>query len=267
MLSAAYSIIRFNFNRLARLKGGSVKNDTFRRDYRTLIVDDHEISRLFTVAALRENSGTVKHSHCAAAGLELALRWQPDLIILDLHLPGMNGLELARRVRRDWQPDLPQPRIILLSGTDITELAGKAVGLGIERVMAKPVAAESLQSIVDPQHGSGIRECRESRRAELAVLFRQELENRLPQLDQCIADFDMHSTAAILHQLIASSAICRAPGLEKRLRSLERACRHSSHHRRLAIEYFDFMIETGAYLNDIRPDRVGPERWRERFSG
>jgi CheY-like chemotaxis protein len=252
--------------RLARLKGGSVKNDTFRSGYRTLVIDDHEISRQYTVAALRENSGTVKHTHCAAAGLELALCWQPDLIILDLHLPGMNGLELTRRLRRDWQTDLAPPRIILLSGDDVTELAQKVAGLEIERVMAKPVNVESLQSIAHPGQGSDIRECHETGRAELAILFRQELESRLPQLDRCLADFDMQNAAAILHQLIASSAICREPGLEDRLRSLDQACRHSSDQRRLAKEYYDLMIEAGAYLHDIRPNRASAEHLQEPFS-
>ena len=237
-----------------------MKNDTFRRGYRTLVVDDHEISRQYTVAALRENSGAVKHTHCAVTGLELALRWQPDLIILDLHLPGMNGLELTRHIRRDWQANVPQPRIILLSGADLTELVRKTVGLGIERVMAKPVDAASLKSITHPGHGSGIKESRDSRRAELALLFRRELAKRLPQLDRCVADFDMHNAAAILHQLIASSAICREPGLEERLRSLDRACRHSDHHYRLAREYYALVTEAGSYLDDIRPDRAGLDR-------
>lgn len=243
-----------------------MKNDTFRRGYRTLVIDDHEISRQYTVAALRENSGTVKHTPCAAAGLELALRWQPDLIILDLHLPGMNGLELTRQLRRDWHTDLAPPRIILLSGDDATELARKAAGLGIERVLTKPVNAESLQFIADPRQGEEIRECRESRRVELAILFRQELESRLPQLDRCVADFDMQGAAAILHQLIASSAICREPGLENRLRSMDRACRHSNDQSRLAKEYYDLMIEAGAYLHDIRPNLASGEQWQERCS-
>jgi len=225
-----------------------MKNNLFSRDYKTLVVDDHEISRRYTVAALRETTGTVKHTHSAAEALEMALHWYPDLIILDLHLPEMNGLALAHRISRGWPVNHSRPRFIVLSGALIDECELKSKGLTIDRVLLKPVSAERLKSTAQPEHSRGVRECRESRDMKLIVLFKKELEKRAPELDQCISEFDMQGAMAILHQLIASSAICGEPVLEASLRSLDRACRNKNSRHMLATAYCDCVNELRGYL-------------------
>jgi CheY-like chemotaxis protein/HPt (histidine-containing phosphotransfer) domain-containing protein len=81
-------------------------------------------------AALRELS------HAAAAGEPYAL------VILDMHMPGMDGLTLAREVRA--QPGLPQPRIVLLTSLASTEEASLREA-GIELQLSKPVRLAELR--------------------------------------------------------------------------------------------------------------------------
>lgn len=228
-----------------------MKNDPFSSDYKTLVIDDHEISRRYTVAALRETTATVKHTHSASEALELAIHWYPDLIILDLHLPEMNGLALAHRISCGWPANHPQPRFIVLSGDLIDECELKLEGLIIDRVLLKPVSAERLRSAAQPEHNRSVRECREPRDMKLIALFRKELEKRVPELDQCISEFDMQGVMTILHQLIASSAICGEPVLEASLRSLDRACRTQNSRQVLATAYCDCVNELRGYLQAV----------------
>ena len=72
-------------------------------------------------------------------GLEKALSWQPDLMILDLMLPELSGIEVCRRLRHE--SDLP---IIMLTAKD--DVSDKVMGLdmGADDYMTKPFAIEEL---------------------------------------------------------------------------------------------------------------------------
>ncbi len=73
------------------------------------------------------------------SGLEQAQSWQPDLLILDLMLPELSGIEVCRRLRHD--SDVP---IIMLTAKD--DVSDKVMGLdmGADDYMTKPFAIEEL---------------------------------------------------------------------------------------------------------------------------
>lgn len=215
------------------------------------MVDDHEISRRYTVAALREIAGTVKHTHSASEALEMSFSWHPDLIMLDFHLPEMNGLALAKRVRQGWPRNCPAPRIILLSAEDFDEQT--RIGTEIDQFLTKPVSANLLKSSVRSGQPDGVSEAWSTQHPDLAVLFRQELETRVPQLDRCISALDLPGARNILHQLIASSAICGENELEQNLRALDLACKQDNSDRNLASSYFTFVNTARAYLQGVEP--------------
>ena len=72
--------------------------------------------------------------------LPLILKSKPDLLITDIKMPFMDGLELAKVVRRT----MPWLRIVFLSGHDEFEYAQKAVSLHADAYLLKPVSDESL---------------------------------------------------------------------------------------------------------------------------
>jgi DNA-binding NarL/FixJ family response regulator len=95
---------------------------------RVLVVDDFDPWRAFVVQHLNE------HPHfrvlgCASDGLEgvqKAEELQPDLILLDIRLPKLNGIELARKVRKL----VPKARILFLSSNDDPDVVRAAFCAG-----------------------------------------------------------------------------------------------------------------------------------------
>jgi two-component system alkaline phosphatase synthesis response regulator PhoP len=106
---------------------------------RVLVVDD-EASITKLVAAYLEPEGyRVRTAGDGERGLALALEWKPDLIVLDIMLPGIDGLELLRRLRQH-----SDAYVILLTAK--TEEADKVVGLsvGADDYLTKPFSPREL---------------------------------------------------------------------------------------------------------------------------
>jgi DNA-binding response OmpR family regulator len=85
-----------------------------------LVVEDEPRIVEFLVENLRADDYSVLTAGTAEEAIELLAQSQPDLMLLDVVLPGMSGIDLCRRVRggdgvnEPWDPDLP---IIMLSGS------------------------------------------------------------------------------------------------------------------------------------------------------
>ena len=106
---------------------------------RILIVEDErKIARFLELELLHEGYD-VDTAGDGRTGLEKALSWKPDLMILDLMLPELSGIEVCRRLRHE--SDLP---IIMLTAKD--DVSDKVMGLdmGADDYMTKPFAIEEL---------------------------------------------------------------------------------------------------------------------------
>ena len=69
---------------------------------------------------------------------------QPDLLITDIKMPFMDGLELCKIVRER----MPRVKIVILSGHDEFEYAQKAINLGVTEYLLKPVTAQDLHHVL-----------------------------------------------------------------------------------------------------------------------
>jgi signal transduction histidine kinase len=115
---------------------------------RVLIVEDNDDSR----AMLRELVAWLGHEvHEAADGIsavELALRLRPDVMLVDVGLPGIDGYEVARRIRA---ADAPRRiRLVALTGYGLPEDRARALEAGYEAHLTKPIDPVMLQRILDP---------------------------------------------------------------------------------------------------------------------
>ena len=106
---------------------------------RILIVEDERKIARFLELELQHEGYEVDTAGDGRTGLEKALTWKPDLMILDLMLPELSGIEVCRRLRHE--SDLP---IIMLTAKD--DVSDKVMGLdmGADDYMTKPFAIEEL---------------------------------------------------------------------------------------------------------------------------
>jgi CheY-like chemotaxis protein len=111
---------------------------------RILVVDDSEEMREFYQVALEQAGYAVETAAEGEAALAQVLRERPDLIVLDVVMPRMDGLELLLKLRSDLAP--PVPPAILVSGFDLTE--DEALRRGAARFLHKPIAAQDLVAAV-----------------------------------------------------------------------------------------------------------------------
>jgi CheY-like chemotaxis protein len=111
-----------------------------------LIVDDSNISvRLFT-ALLEGPSYQLKVASDGVAALRACAADRPDLVLLDLHLPEMDGFEVARRLKSDAHTrDIP---ILAVTAYGHGHATDEALTAGVDCFMAKPFSGVALREMV-----------------------------------------------------------------------------------------------------------------------
>ncbi len=135
---------------------------------RILVVDDEAMVTEVVERYLRSNGFDTMTARDGEKALEIAREWRPDLVVLDLMLPGIDGLEVCRRLREDQ----PLPIIML---TALGEESDRIVGLeiGADDYIVKPFSPRELVARVRSvlrRVGEGVTSAdREIRIGELTV--------------------------------------------------------------------------------------------------
>ena len=133
-------------NPLPDLVSTDVKPAIAKARLRVLLADDHEMLRLGTATFLKTQVGC---EICAEASdgreaLKLAESTRPDVAVLDLGLPGLNGLEVTRQIRRFF----PQIEVVVLSGDNSADVTQRALEAGAKAFIRKVDAIAHLAEAV-----------------------------------------------------------------------------------------------------------------------
>ena len=114
---------------------------------RVLIVDDDADFRLSLATLLRDDGHEVRCVHDGIGALEQTAAWLPELVLLDIYMPGATGFAVARELRAGY-PDT-QMMLVMTSGRDLDEAtlveAGEA---GFDRCVDKTNALPAVQDII-----------------------------------------------------------------------------------------------------------------------
>lgn len=115
-----------------------------------LVVDDQVGVRRLMLEIFKSEGYTV---HTAANGQEaLAMldEYQPGLILLDMKMPGMNGLETLREIKRLR----PEQAVIMMTAYEELEVVAEAIKLGVKEYVTKPCDINELKLLVaEALHG------------------------------------------------------------------------------------------------------------------
>lgn len=159
------------------------------RKLRVLLVDDHEVVRVGLRALIERQPGMVVVGEAGTAreAVSQAGRLAPDVIVLDIRLPGSNGVEVCRQIKARW----PEMRIIILTSFPDDDVLIDAIAAGADGYVLKQVGSDDLvralervgrgESLLDPSVTdrvfARIRKAREQERADaFASLKKQEMQ-------------------------------------------------------------------------------------------
>ena len=101
-----------------------------------MIVDDHEEIRTSISRLVRAWGHEVALAADGSSALSLAEAFQPECAIVDISMPGMNGIELGRRLRQRFPP--AQLRLIALSGYPDADIRDACLAAGFDAYLVKP---------------------------------------------------------------------------------------------------------------------------------
>ena len=110
-----------------------------------LIVDDNELNIKLCRAILKDNY-QIFTATTAEEGLEIAKRILPDLILMDIQLPGMDGLTATRVIKNDDQ--MQATPVIALTSFAMVGDREKALSAGCDEYLPKPIDIPGLKSMV-----------------------------------------------------------------------------------------------------------------------
>ena len=113
--------------------------------HRVLVVEDQVAVAELVHDALTEIGYAVALAATAAEALARLVADEPDLVLLDLKLPDLPGLELLDRLRAEW----PKVPVVILSGTDDPILARAAMARGATAYVTKPFLLDRLREVVE----------------------------------------------------------------------------------------------------------------------
>lgn len=112
---------------------------------KVLVIEDDEYSRDALAHLLDAEGYDAQSAHDGEAGLEKAKEINPDVIVLDLNLPGIDGQQVIKRIRGDQS--LASIPILVVTGDD-DKAAQAAVDIGADGYLTKPVEFDTLISAI-----------------------------------------------------------------------------------------------------------------------
>jgi len=110
---------------------------------RVLVVDDNVDAAMMLAALVKQLGHEVTIVHDGSAALEAAEGYRPEVILLDIGMPGMNGFEVARRLRELGR--IPKVRIIAVTGWGKAEDRERSRAAGFDMHLMKPVELSQVQ--------------------------------------------------------------------------------------------------------------------------
>lgn len=133
-------------SRTTRIDAAEVKTEPAAQRRRVLLVDDHQNIVRSLAALVRAEGHEAQCAYDAVSALEIARSFQPHLVVTDIGLPGMDGYELALRLRGD--PLTNNARLVAMTGFSHEEVLRRIKDAGFDDILVKPFAVAELNGML-----------------------------------------------------------------------------------------------------------------------
>jgi signal transduction histidine kinase/DNA-binding NarL/FixJ family response regulator len=230
---------------------------------RLVVADDDEISRALVIETLRARGHSVTGAADGGEALAAFERLKPEAMLLDQHMPEMDGLTVARAIRLREKQSGAQPTILIgLSGNASAEDERRAKQAGMDALIGKPFEPEVLFQAIERAAPAFLAEAPSSRarlpedlRAHLARMtagndklarrlvasFLKEFPRKLSAIERAVIHKNADELASAAHSLQGAFAIFDAKKSVVAARNLEKMGRERRFHG--AVEQFGALSE------------------------
>jgi DNA-binding NarL/FixJ family response regulator len=214
--------------------------DMLEKQLRVLLVDDHEVVRLGLITLLEDISWIEVVGEVGSAGeaIESTAKLKPDVVVMDIRMPGESGLEACRQITERW----PEIKVIMLTSYADDDLIFRALQAGASGYVLKQVGNRSIvdalravrqgDALLDPVVTQRvITRVREAEIARQATAFR-DLSDRemevLAQVAQGKTNAQIADSLSLAEKTVRNhvSAILSKLGLSNRIEAATYAVRH-----------------------------------------
>jgi len=192
-----------------------------RLDAHCMIVEDNELNRRMIATQLRDMGAQVVAAGSGTEALRLLAREAPDLVLLDVHMPEMDGIALAARVQ-ELHAGLP---VYALTANVIGSEEQALAAAGVREVLYKPIDVAKLRAVLRrharPAERWEILERRGVSRSEV----RDELWRLLARVSHEIGQHDQAAAVDAAHLLLGAARMFTRGSLDRHCQALESALR------------------------------------------
>jgi len=253
---------------------GASSNDTLGR-LAVLVVDDHRINREWLHAGLRHRVARIALADSGEAAIERCRQEAFDVVLMDLHLPGMDGRATADSIR-DLDRCSSRTRLIAVTADAREPTRGGLLASGFDACLNKPIGLESIATCIerlftderpdhappiDPDGPELVDHERARRRANgdgelarrLQDMLADEIQARRPELERHLRQADWTGAADLLHQWIGACGYAGAERLARDCASLRDALQHAGR-AEACVRFLRTAEATRTRLRDHRPD-------------
>ena len=116
-----------------------------KHDLKILFVEDDDLMRNTISNVLEKNTKIVLQATNGQEGLNIFLREKPEIILTDIMMPVMNGLDMIQEIRQHGN----NVKIVVISAYSEKENFLKSIALGINNFLIKPISYKKLLSVLD----------------------------------------------------------------------------------------------------------------------
>ena len=217
-----------NDSTLAQTEAGIDKNLGIQYPLRILLAEDNPVNQKVTLLTLLKMGYTASVANNGAEALEALHHVKYDLILMDIQMPIMDGIEATRRIIEEWKDD--RPRIVAITANAMKGDEDKYLEVGMDGYLSKPVRIDELQTILvkwgltkqeySPSPKSDIEEYQVDFQSDvlnrlfeinpnglkqLILLYQNEAERNLKDLEHAVQGNNTKMLSRIAHSLKGAS--------------------------------------------------------------
>ena len=222
-----------------------------------LVVDDSAVNRDLVCELLGQRGTACREAAGGAEAVAAVEEAVPDLVLMDIRMPEVDGMEATRRIRA---LDGPAARVPIVALTAYADTGDRSTYLeaGLNDVLVKPLQEEALWRALETWAGCRPQEpgtaedpgARARRTDRLLGRFAHELAGQMPELRRAFEQGDWEALREHVHRVAGTAAACEVHTVAESARRLEQALRER-HHDGVADRYQEFMAAAESIVEDL----------------